>query len=151
MAERALLTFLIVVSAGCAQTPAAWASPADVDDRLLTAASRGDLDSIQKALKEGANVEAHEADGATALMVAALSGHPDVVSALLGRGAGGSRCRRQGSHRIWAHAVDDCLRQRRIVRSGAISDPTRSGGQRDVEERLHTVAGGHRGWGRGFG
>src|SRR5215472_12847878 len=97
MAERALLTFLIVVSAGCAQTPAAWASPADVDDRLLTAASRGDLDSIQKALKEGANVEAHEADGATALMVAALSGHPDVVSALLDRGANPNAANNSGA------------------------------------------------------
>ena len=87
MAERALLSLLIVVSAGSAPTPAAWASAGDADRRLLTAAARGDLDAVQEALKEDADVEAHEADGATALMVAALSGHPDVVSALLDRGA----------------------------------------------------------------
>lgn len=87
MAERGLLTCLMVVSAGCVPAPVAWASPGDADRRLLTAAARGDLDAVQKALKESVNVEAREADGATALMMAALSGHPDVISALLDRGA----------------------------------------------------------------
>ncbi|MBB1391445.1 ankyrin repeat domain-containing protein [Shewanella sp. SG44-6] len=56
---------------------------------LLHAAAFGDVQAVNKLLKEGASPDARAKDriGRTALMLAALSGHTDVVNTLLKQGA----------------------------------------------------------------
>ena len=57
---------------------------------LLHAAAFGDLASLNKLLKQGAspNARAKDRTGRTALILAAISGHVDIVEALLNNGAG---------------------------------------------------------------
>ena len=53
----------------------------------MTAARTGDIEPVKALLARGADVNAEEADGQTALMWAAAEGHVDVVRALLEAGA----------------------------------------------------------------
>lgn len=57
------------------------------DQDLLRAAEKGRTDRVQTLLAEGAEVNAKERGGATALMLAAFRGHTDTVQALLNAGA----------------------------------------------------------------
>lgn len=50
---------------------------------LLICASAGDTDHVAKLLNRGANIEARNEDGQTALLVAAKRGHLGVVDILL--------------------------------------------------------------------
>jgi ankyrin repeat protein len=61
------------------------ASPAS--DRLLEAASDGNLDGVEEALQQGADVNARGALGDAALNLAAQRGHKEVVQRLLDKGA----------------------------------------------------------------
>jgi ankyrin repeat protein len=54
---------------------------------LLDAARRGDIVAVRSALKDGADVNAAQGDGLTALHMAAESGNVEVAKALLGAGA----------------------------------------------------------------
>ena len=64
--------------------PSAAAGPAE---DLISAAFRGDAAAVQALLAKGADVNAKNNDGVTALMVASENGHLDVVQALLAKGA----------------------------------------------------------------
>ncbi len=57
------------------------------DRRLLTAAHTGDLDAARAALAEGADVEARDPDGRTALLLAALADRVPVAELLVAAGA----------------------------------------------------------------
>jgi ankyrin repeat protein len=59
----------------------------DLDRRLLAAAANGDLSGLEAALADGANVDARDEHGATALLVAARAGHVGAFRALLHAGA----------------------------------------------------------------
>ncbi|MFX0200286.1 MAG: ankyrin repeat domain-containing protein, partial [Candidatus Hodarchaeota archaeon] len=54
---------------------------------LMEAASKGDTEKVHALLAKGADVNAKDNDGLTALMRAALQGHTDTVHALLAKGA----------------------------------------------------------------
>jgi len=59
----------------------------DVNDDLLNAARKGDLDTVKALIDKGAPVEAKTPYGQTPLYLAAMSGHEDVVRFLLDKGA----------------------------------------------------------------
>ncbi|CAG0996156.1 protein phosphatase 1 regulatory subunit 27 [Burkholderiales bacterium] len=58
-----------------------------MDEALIEAAAGGDLARVRELLASGANADARDAGGATALMHAAHAGRLDVVRALLDAGA----------------------------------------------------------------
>jgi ankyrin repeat protein len=58
-----------------------------MSEQLLKAAKSGDLAEVRSQLAAGADVEARNADGATALMLSAHAGRLDVVRALIDAGA----------------------------------------------------------------
>jgi hypothetical protein len=57
--------------------------PTDADLRLLAAAAAGDVAAIGRALADGADQDARDADGTPATMLATRGGHPDGLRALL--------------------------------------------------------------------
>jgi hypothetical protein len=75
-----LLLFVAGVAAlsGCAST----------EERLMQAADAGSSDSVQRALRQGAQIDAKdENDGTTALIGAAINDNIDVVKVLIAHGA----------------------------------------------------------------
>ena len=60
---------------------------ADVDQRLWSAASHGDLEGAKAATEDGADVDYANSFSMSTLQVAAMDGHADVVGLLLKRGA----------------------------------------------------------------
>lgn len=60
---------------------------AAVNTTYIEAAIQGDLEAVEAALDEGAEVDAVTYEGSTALMVAAFHGNTDVVRTILDRGA----------------------------------------------------------------
>jgi ankyrin repeat protein len=60
-------------------------------EKLLQAAKENNRGSLTAALDDGADANAKDERGATALMIAAINGHVDVMWFLVGRGASGDR------------------------------------------------------------
>lgn len=65
-------------------------------DVLLTAAMNGKIDTLRWALDQGANINAYDAKGCTALIWSAYKGYPACVSLLLSRGADAARTDNSG-------------------------------------------------------
>jgi len=59
---------------------------------LNRACSKGDLTLVKKILSEGANINAIDSSGRTALLEAAWSGHNDIVKFLIEKGADINTC-----------------------------------------------------------
>ena len=57
------------------------------NSELIAAAFKGDTETVRLLLDKGANVNAKDEDGGTALMFASVNGHTDTVKMLLKRGA----------------------------------------------------------------
>jgi ankyrin repeat protein len=62
-------------------------SAVSLEDELIEAVTRGDLVAIKTVLDKGANVNAKDVEGSTALMVAANEGQVQIVRLLLKKGA----------------------------------------------------------------
>jgi len=58
-----------------------------LDQQLLLAAMGGQVKKVEKLLEDGANVNASNTDGGTALTLAAAHDHKDTVGLLLEKGA----------------------------------------------------------------
>ena len=67
------------------------------DQALLDAARKGDVAAVRSLLKDGADPNAAQGDGLTALHLASLSGNLEVAKALLGAGATVTRVTRIGA------------------------------------------------------
>ncbi len=74
--------------AGSGGAGSAVASTPGLVAQLHEAALAGDLKGVERALESGADVNAMEEEGRTALMLAAFNGHAGVVLTLLDAGAG---------------------------------------------------------------
>ena len=79
----------------CATT--LWAATA-MDAPVAEAAARGDLESVRTLLRDGADVNAAQGDGMTALHWAALRGDSEMVSVLVYAGANISSTTRLGAY-----------------------------------------------------
>ncbi|NQS99984.1 MAG: ankyrin repeat domain-containing protein [Candidatus Omnitrophica bacterium] len=64
-----------------------WKQIADINSDLIEAARVGDTVKVKQLLKQGADVNAKDKDGWTALIEAAAKGHTDTVKALIDAGA----------------------------------------------------------------
>ncbi|MBI4823896.1 MAG: ankyrin repeat domain-containing protein [Nitrospirae bacterium] len=60
---------------------------ADINDDLRRAAEKGDINKVKSLLQHGADVNAKDNNGNTALMYAAVGGHTEIVQTLLNKGA----------------------------------------------------------------
>ncbi|MBX3122024.1 MAG: ankyrin repeat domain-containing protein [Nitrospira sp.] len=75
---------LVMVVLGMAVT----ASPApDKDQLLIAAAERNDVESVKRLLRDGAGVQARDAQGRTGLMAATYHNHVDVARVLIEAGS----------------------------------------------------------------
>jgi ankyrin repeat protein len=63
------------------------AAPPALNEALREAAARGSLQGVRSALDQGADVDDADANGTTALLLAAFDGHTPIVRLLLDRGA----------------------------------------------------------------
>jgi len=87
-----LLSALLVIAA-CAPAGVSAAPPvaprggADLDQALIDAAGRGDVDAARQLLDHGASIYASDASGVTALIAAAYGNHLDVARLLVQAGA----------------------------------------------------------------
>jgi uncharacterized protein len=87
-AVRALAAVLLVAVAAACGTPGSISSGGStMDDRLLAEAGSGDVAGISAALDAGANVDARDAEGRTALLLATIANRPEAVRRLLRGGA----------------------------------------------------------------
>ena len=84
-----------VLVALCATT--LWAAAA-MDAPVAEAAARGDLESVRTLLRDGADVNAAQGDGMTALHWAALRGDAEMVSVLVYAGANVASTTRLGAY-----------------------------------------------------
>jgi hypothetical protein len=85
---KKLCVFLFVIAAmGAFALFANTASAAMSDGDFIKLCESGSLAEIQAAIKNGADANAKDEYGATALMAAAFEGNPEAISALLNNGA----------------------------------------------------------------
>lgn len=59
----------------------------NLDEQLLSAAKQGDVAAVRQALSAGANVDAQDGSGRTALMEASMRSEVDIMRALIDAGA----------------------------------------------------------------
>lgn len=67
-----------------------WASADSggvLDDRLFAAAGAGDADAVKRLIDKGADPNASDAKGRSAMLLGVMAGHEDAAEALLRRGA----------------------------------------------------------------
>ena len=113
----------------------AFAGP--LDDQLVSAAKAGNAAEVKALLRKGANVNARDKDGATALLKAVVNGRRPVVSLLIARGADVNAKDNQGSTPLMGAAFNghvDLLRV--LIAKGA--DPNAK--TRDGETALTYAA-----------
>lgn len=105
-----------VPPAPVARVPAPAVAPAPVAD----AAMRRDADAVRRLLQAGADVNAAQADGATALHWAAYHGDAGLAKLLLQAGANPAAANREGSTPLWlAASVGDATMIETLLERGA--------------------------------
>jgi ankyrin repeat protein len=109
MYKPALLLLLLCALAEAAEIPG---------DQLLGEIRKGDLAAVRSSLAHGANVNARDAKGATALMYAALYGDVQFVNLLLEKGADANLSNDLGINALmWA--AGDLAKVRALIAHGA--------------------------------
>jgi ankyrin repeat protein len=94
-----------LVNSFCAAVLAAMAGTALGQAEIADAASKGDMAQVERLLKSGADVNAQQADGATALQWAAYHGDATLVARLLAAGARPGLANRNGATPLWLAAA----------------------------------------------
>ncbi len=89
----------------CAVLLSAMAGTAFAQAEMADAASKGNIAEIERLLKRGADVNAQQADGATALQWAAYRGDAKMVERLLKAGAKPGLANRNGATPLWLAAA----------------------------------------------
>ncbi|MGD0276807.1 MAG: ankyrin repeat domain-containing protein, partial [Syntrophales bacterium] len=67
--------------------PVASQADPDMDQQFITAVYAGDAARALQLLAQGVKVDARRSDGQTALIIASLNGHKDVLKILVDKGA----------------------------------------------------------------
>jgi ankyrin repeat protein len=110
LARNALVAGLLLAMAGTALGQSA----------IADAASKGDTAQIERLLKSGANVNAQQDDGATALQWAAYRGDAALVERLLKAGAKVNLANRNGATPLWLASMrGDAAVIRALLKGGA--------------------------------
>ncbi len=105
---------------------------ADVNDDLLNAARKGDLDTVKTLIDKGAPLEAKTPYGQTPLYLAAMGGHDTVVQFLLDKGA-----KTDITDTFYKASMLDFVMERKHY---AIAKMIISKGTGNADEQLKTVA-----------
>ena len=79
--------FSIAMVLSLSQMAAGQSGSGSLDDQLIQAAANGNTAAVQQLLDKGANIEAKNSVGSTALIMAAFHLKVDVVKLLLDKGA----------------------------------------------------------------
>lgn len=98
-----------------------------LEDRLINEAINGDVDVVRALLEKGANVNAKDSDGETALMKAAYYGYADVVRVLIEKGASADAKNRLG---------ETALQLARLKNRADIVDLLQNALQKDPQARF---------------
>ena len=104
-----------------APAAASLRAPPPLSSPLARAAAAGETEMVRLLLQAGADADAAEPDGTTALMLAAQAGSFEVVELLLAAGASGS-ARDASGRAAWERASDPRIRER-LRPPAARSDP----------------------------
>jgi ankyrin repeat protein len=94
----------LALSALCALLLSAMAGPVFAQVEIVDAAGKGDTATVERLLKSGADVNAQQADGATALQWAAYRGDAKLVERLLKAGAKPALANHNGATPLWLAA-----------------------------------------------
>jgi len=87
---------------------------------VADAASRGDGASVQKLVEQRADVNAPQADGATALLWAVFHSDTEMVDLLLGAGANPKAANREGATPLWLASINgDAATIAALIKAGA--------------------------------
>ena len=87
----------MLVSAVAVMALCVTVAVAGVNEDLIAAAFNGDLPEVQRLLAKGAEVNAKDKEGKTALMMASWNGHVEVVRVLLAKRADVNAKRNDGT------------------------------------------------------
>jgi hypothetical protein len=83
-----VISFILALALwGCAAPPPRTLPMSELNQQLIQAASRGETSRVQDLLKQGAQINAQDAQGRTAVMAATYGNHVASVQALLAAGA----------------------------------------------------------------
>jgi hypothetical protein len=107
--DRSLVQTTAATSrAAVVAAPAPASPPAPVDpDALRQAAAAGDLTALRAQLASGGDIDARDAQGRTALMLATVGGQADAVAVLLAHGADPSAADAHGTTPLRAAVAAD--------------------------------------------
>ena len=85
--KKVLVTILVSIILLLSRLAAGQAAYGSLDYQLIQASKNGDAANVQQLLQRGANINAEDTGGYTALLMSAMYGKADVVKLLLDKGA----------------------------------------------------------------